>query len=34
VIGGPGSFLVEASGIDAFSEAIKRKLLLELIASR
>jgi hypothetical protein len=34
VIGGPGSFLVEANGIAAFGEALKRKLLLELIASR
>jgi hypothetical protein len=32
VIGGPGSFLVEASDYNAFGEALKRKLLLELVA--
>lgn len=34
VIGGIGSFLVEARGMEAFGEALKRKLLLELIAAR
>jgi Protein of unknown function (DUF1194) len=33
VIGGPGSFLVEVRDYSAFGEAIKRKLLLELISS-
>ncbi len=33
VIGGPGAFLVEASDFTAFAEALKRKLLRELIAS-
>jgi len=32
VIGGPGSFLVEANDYNAFGEALKRKLLLELVA--
>jgi hypothetical protein len=32
IIGGPGSFLVEANDYDDFGEALKRKLLLELIA--
>lgn len=32
VIGGEGSFAIEARGIEAFGEALKRKLLLELIA--
>jgi hypothetical protein len=34
VIGGPGSFVIEASDYGAFGEALKRKLLLELIAQR
>lgn len=34
IIGGPGAFVVEAHGIEVFGEALKRKLLLELIASR
>jgi hypothetical protein len=33
VIGGPGSFLVEARDYVAFGEALKRKLLRELISS-
>lgn len=33
VIGGPGSFLVEARDYAAFGEALKRKLLRELISS-
>jgi hypothetical protein len=33
VIGGPGSFLIEAHDYAAFGEALKRKLLRELIAS-
>lgn len=33
VIGGPGSFLVEAREYAAFGEALKRKLLRELISS-
>src|SRR5690606_1206042 len=32
VVGGPGSFAVEASSIAVFGEALKRKLLLEFIA--
>ena len=32
VIGGPGSFLIEAHDYPAFGEALKRKLLRELIA--
>ncbi|HEY7690673.1 MAG TPA: DUF1194 domain-containing protein [Dongiaceae bacterium] len=32
VIGGPGSFLIEAHDFAAFGEALKRKLLRELIA--
>ncbi|HEY9538261.1 MAG TPA: DUF1194 domain-containing protein, partial [Kiloniellaceae bacterium] len=32
VVGGPGSFAVEARSIAAFGEALKRKLLLEFIA--
>ncbi len=32
VIGGPGSFLIEANDFSAFGEALKRKLLRELIA--
>jgi len=34
VIGGPGAFVVEAGDFDVFGEALKRKLLLELVASR
>lgn len=34
VIGGPGSFLVEADGVEVFAAALKRKLLLELVAAR
>ncbi len=34
VIGGPGSFVIEASEYKAFGEALKRKLLLELVAWR
>ena len=34
VIGGPGSFVVEARDYDAYGEALKRKLLMELIALR
>jgi hypothetical protein len=33
VVGGPGSFAVEARSIAVFGEALKRKLLLEFIAS-
>ena len=33
VIGGPGAFLVEAKDFTVFAEALKRKLLRELIAS-
>jgi hypothetical protein len=33
VIAGPGSFLVEANDYTDFGEALKRKLLLELIAA-
>lgn len=33
VIGGPGSFVIEARSFEAFGEALKRKLLLELISS-
>jgi len=33
VIGGPGCFLVEVRDYSAFGEALKRKLLLELISS-
>lgn len=33
IIGGPGSFVVEARNYEAFGEALKRKLLLELIAT-
>lgn len=33
IIGGPGSFVVEAASYTAFGEALKRKLLLELIAA-
>ena len=33
VIGGPGSFLIEAHDYAAFGEALKRKLLRELISS-
>lgn len=33
VIGGPGSFLIEARDYGAFGEALKRKLLRELISS-
>lgn len=32
VIGGPGSFVIEATDHTAFGEALKRKLLLELLA--
>jgi hypothetical protein len=34
VIGGANSFVVEANDFSAFAEALKRKLLLELVASR
>lgn len=34
VIGGPGSFMLEAHGYEAFGQALKRKLLLELVAQR
>jgi len=34
VIGGVGSFLVEANDYSAFGEALKRKLLMELLISR
>jgi len=34
VIGGPGSFMLEAHGYEAFAVALKRKLLLELVAQR
>ena len=30
VIGGPGAFVVEAATRDAFAEAVKRKLILEI----
>jgi hypothetical protein len=33
VVGGPGSFAVEARSYEAFGEALKRKLLLEFIAT-
>lgn len=33
VVGGPGSFAVEARSYDVFGEALKRKLLLEFIAT-
>ena len=33
VIGGPGSSVIEARSFEAFGEALKRKLLLELISS-
>lgn len=33
VIGGPGSFVIEARDYSVFGEALKRKLLLELISS-
>lgn len=33
VVGGPGSFAVEARSYEAFGEALKRKLLLEFIAA-
>jgi hypothetical protein len=33
VIGGPGSFLIEVRDYAAFGEALKRKLLRELISS-
>jgi hypothetical protein len=33
VIGGPGSFLIEVRDYNAFGEALKRKLLRELISS-
>jgi hypothetical protein len=32
VIGGPGSFLVEARSFSAFGQALKRKLLLEIVS--
>ena len=32
VVGGPGSFAIEARSMAAFGEALKRKLLLEFIA--
>jgi hypothetical protein len=31
IIGGPGSFLVEVHDFSDFGEALKRKLLLELV---
>lgn len=34
VIGGPGSFVLEARGYEAFAQALKRKLLRELVAQR
>jgi len=34
VIGGPGCFMLEARGYEAFGQALKRKLLLELVAQR
>lgn len=34
VIGGPGCFMLEARGYEAFAEALKRKLLRELVAQR
>lgn len=34
IIGGPGAFVIEASDYGAFGAALKRKLLLELIAAR
>jgi hypothetical protein len=34
VIGGPGSFLIEARNYNAFGEALMRKLLRELIAGK
>lgn len=34
VIGGPGAFVIEAEDFGAFGEALKRKLLQELVASR
>jgi hypothetical protein len=34
VIGGAGAFLIEAHNYEAFGEALKRKLLLELVADR
>jgi hypothetical protein len=34
VIGGPGAFVVEAGDFSVFRDALKRKLLLELVASR
>lgn len=34
IIGGPGSFMLEVRSIDVFAEALKRKLLLELVAMR
>jgi Protein of unknown function (DUF1194) len=33
IIGGPGSFLIEVHDYAAFGEALKRKLLRELISS-
>jgi hypothetical protein len=33
VVGGPGSFAVEARDFAVFGEALKRKLLLEFIAA-
>jgi len=33
IIGGPGSFLIEVHDFSAFGEALKRKLLRELISS-
>jgi hypothetical protein len=30
VVGGPGAFVVEADGISAFREAIRRKLVREI----
>jgi Protein of unknown function (DUF1194) len=34
VIGGPGCFMLEARGYEAFAQALKRKLLRELVAQR
>jgi hypothetical protein len=34
VIGGPGAFLVVVKSRALFAEAIKRKLILEMIANR
>jgi hypothetical protein len=34
VIGGPGAFVIEADGISAFCEAIRRKLVREIAGAR